>query len=123
MKSVKKILAVSLVAAGLAASAGVSDARAEGATVIDEFGCALLGASSGLGINLFTTVSHEVITPSGNTVLKCHFDIPDGYEPDKAINNKGFLCNTFLGVTTDSKSTVTPGGEAVLTCNINGNES
>lgn len=94
--------------------------HADGAVVIDEFGCYLPGSASGLSVSLFTTDTHSVITPAGNTVLKCKFEIPDGFEPDKAINNADFLCNTFLGLTNNSKSTASPGGNALLTCQING---
>jgi hypothetical protein len=102
----------------------VALASAEGATVTNDFACALPAAASGLGIDLFTTDPvHSTETPSGNTVLSCHFDIPDGFEPAKAIRNDGFLCNTFLGPTLNSMSVATPGGKATLTCQINGSDS
>lgn len=99
-------------------------ASAEGATVMNEFGCTLLSIDSGLAIDLFTTDPvHSTVTPSGNTVLSCHFDIPDGFEPPRAIRNDGFLCGTFAGVTNNSMSVATPGGTATLTCQINGSGS
>ncbi len=92
-----------------------------GATVIDEFGCSLLAADSGLDISLYTSgKTHAVVTPSGNTMLTCAFEIPDGHEPKPAINNTGFPCSTYGGMTYNSKSTATPGGKAILTCLING---
>ena len=96
-------------------------ASAEPAVRVDEFGCFLPGSVSGLSVDLFTTDTHSVITSSGNTVLKCKFEIPDGFEPNKALNNSDFLCNTFLGLTEISKSTSSPGGNAILTCEVKGN--
>lgn len=100
----------------------VSNANASnGATVIDEFGCTLLSIDSGLDVTLYATgKTHAVVTPSGNTMLTCAFDIPEGHEPKPAINNTGFLCSTYGGTTYNSKSTATPGGKAILTCLING---
>jgi len=94
-------------------------AGANGATVISQFGCALLAADSGLRVDVFTvqdTQTQMVITPSGDTMLTCHFDIPAGFEPAKAIKNGGFLCFTLLGFATASNSVATPGGKAHLTC-------
>ncbi len=91
-----------------------------GATVIKDFGCQIIPPDWGGPFTLFTSDTHSVSTPSGNTTLKCFFDIPAGYEPSKAQKFKNFLCNTFLGSTTNSKSVVTPGGQIVLTCQING---
>ena len=99
---------------------GPGVALADGATVINDFECVLLAADSGLGSTLFTNESHSVETLSGNTVLKCKFDIPAGFEPANAIVNEGFLCGTLLGLTTNSKSVASPGGNATLTCQING---
>src|SRR3954451_13169686 len=69
-----------------------------GATVIKEFGCFISTNASGLPVDLFTSEkTHSVATPSGNSILKCDFVIPEGFEPNRAIINEGFLCNTFLG--------------------------
>ena len=114
----KKAIAALGVAGFMLFAAG--SASADGATVIDEFGCSLLAADSGLGANLFTDDSHAVVTPSGNTLLSCSFEIPDGLEPSRALKNDGFLCSTFLGATNDSMVVSTPGGNARLTCHING---
>ena len=105
-------------------------AGGNGATVIGQFGCMLLGADAGLvGVDFLVTAQDNqlaaVITPSGDTMLTCHFDIPAGFEPAKAIKNRGFPCLTFLdstslgltlGLTLDSNSVATPGGKAHLTC-------
>jgi hypothetical protein len=89
--------------------------------VIEEFGCALTAGDSGLLVDLFTDdTTHAVVTPSGNSLLQCHFDIPEGFEPDRTIKNNGFGCSTFLGVTNDSQSIATPGGKAHLRCEVKG---
>lgn len=63
---------------------------------------------------------HSVVTSSGNTSLVCKFDIPEGARPATATHAEGFGCGTFLGGTTDSKMVASPGGQATLTCRING---
>ena len=98
------------------------EAVAEPATVIDDAGCQLLAADSGLPSTLLTTETHATVTSSGNTVLSCHFVIPVGEEPAKAIRNQGFPCGTFLGITNNSRVVSTPGGTASLTCQINGSD-
>lgn len=97
-----------------------STARADGrATVTKDFGCLLLAADSGLAIDLFTVdKTHEVDAVSGNTTLTCHFDIPAGFGPPKAIKNSGFPCGTYAGLATNSMSVVSPGGKALLRCQI-----
>ena len=99
----------------------VSFAYANGATVIREFSCVISPAASGLPIPLFTTETHSVTTPSGNTILKCKFDIPDIYIPDATMRHSGFPCNTYLGLTTDSMSVTSVGGKVMLDCKIVGN--
>src|SRR5437867_1793076 len=100
----------------------VGSAGADGAAVIDRFGCQLPAVFSGLGVDLLiaqdTEHTHTVVTPSGTTMVTCHFDIPAGSEPAKAIKISGFLCQTFVGLTFDSNSVATPGGRAHLTCFI-----
>ena len=122
----KVIGGVGVIAVLLFSLFSVGWAGGNGATVIGQFGCMLLGVDSGLGVgvDLFTdqdTQLAAVITPSGDTMLACHFNIPEGMEPAKAIKNRGFLCVTFLDSTSlaptfDSNSVATPGGKALLTC-------
>ena len=90
------------------------------ATVIDEFGCGLLAADSGLPVNLFTTDTHSVANHAGNSVLKCHFLFDPVLCPsERAIITKGFVCGTFLGATTISRTTTDcTNGIAVLTCMV-----
>ncbi|MDQ3647525.1 MAG: hypothetical protein M3433_02870 [Actinomycetota bacterium] len=76
--------------------------------------------ASGLPQRLFTRESHATKTPSGNSVVVCHFDVPEGLAPNKAIVNEGFICNTPAGRANRSRVVVTPGGRATLTCHTNG---
>lgn len=67
--------------------------------------------------------AHTVATSSGNTSLVCKFDIPAGAEPDRATRASGFPCGTYLGLTNDSRMVASPGGQATMTCKINGKKS
>ena len=95
--------------------------HAQGATVITDFSCQIVQADWSGSITLFTTDTHSVVTPSGNTAMYCKFDIPAGMEPAKAEKYKGFWCSTYLGSTQDSMSVSTPGGKVMLRCLINPN--
>jgi hypothetical protein len=117
-RKTRLIVAGILAAALLVGGSTVAYANGGGATIIKDASCCLSAADSGLAIDLFSTDVICVETPSGNVVLTCHFDIPEGYEPAKAIKNTGFLCGTCGGCTTDSQCVVTPGGKAVLRCEI-----
>ena len=108
------ILAVALLVGG----STVAYANGGGAVIIKDEGCSLPGIVSGLSVDLYSTDMICVETPSGNVVLTCHFDIPEGYEPAKAIKNTGFACCACIGTTTDSQCVVTPGGKAMLRCEI-----
>ena len=63
---------------------------------------------------------HRVVTKSGNIILSCQFDIPDGQEPSQAISAQGFDCTADGQLTTDSKMLATPGGRAILVCKVKG---
>jgi hypothetical protein len=102
--------------------AGIAPAQAADnrAAVIKEFACGLSSEASGLPEFLFTeNKTINVISPSGNTVLQCRFQFPLEWAPSHTEVFRGFLCGTFLGVTSNSRSVVTPGGRAILTCIIN----
>src|ERR1041385_145333 len=114
----KSVLAF-LIAASLALTISAPVQARGGATVIKRFGCVIVPADSELPIVLFTSkASHEVDTPSGNSILQCHFDIPKDFAPAHTLHHKGFLCSTFLGLTTDSKLVLTKGGKALLICRV-----
>ena len=114
------VMVVALIAAA-PPTAAPTVALPFGATVITDFGCGIVPADWGGPIFLFSPDrNHSVATPSGNTTLKCHFDIPAGLEPSKAFRARGFGCGTFLGFTTNSMAVASPGGKVTLTCQING---
>jgi hypothetical protein len=93
-------------------------AHAEPATVIDDFGCLILAADSGLAVNLVTQESHAVQAANGNVNFTCHFVIPDGQEPASTMHHSGFLCGTQFGFTTDTWSVTTKGGRVLLRCQV-----
>ena len=117
-----------LLAAVIVTLCVASDASAqESDTVIrlDGGQCILLGIDSGLGFNIFSTNAQQIITPSGNIQLVCHFDILDwGPAPNQTIvRKKAFVCEVFdenglpSGLTTmNTQSIATKGGQATLTC-------
>src|SRR5215213_4773460 len=115
----KSLLAL-LIAVALAFNISATPAQAQGgATVIKRFVCVITPEDSGLPFVLFTDVAtHEVDTPSGNSILQCHFDIPKGFKPAHTSHHKGFLCSTFLGLTTNSRAITTKGGKVLLTCQV-----
>lgn len=95
-------------------------AQSNGATVTKDLGCGgfVPTASGGVGAIIFTTEGSVVIKGNGSTSLSCHFDIPPGLEPKTTTRASGFLCNTWLGSTTDSRMLASSGGNATLTCRI-----
>ncbi|MBE9504292.1 MAG: hypothetical protein IME96_08975 [Proteobacteria bacterium] len=98
---------------------GFASIAAAEATVAKDFGCFLASADSGLSASLFTDdTTHYTEAESGNVILQCHFDIPEGFEPDHTLRTNGFVCGTYAGATTDTKSIATKGGKAHLRCII-----
>ena len=72
-----------------------------GATVIDEFGCVVIAADSGLPVDLFTEVSHSVGNYAGNVNMWCDFVFDTALCPsDKAMKFKDFPCGTQFGPAT-----------------------
>lgn len=69
---------------------------------------------------------HATATSSGNVRLTCHFYVPEGFEPATAVKASGFLCGIFLpsgtAFTTDSEMRATPGGRAILKCQVKSNQ-
>ena len=105
---------------GLAIAALVSGpaAQADPATVIDDIGCFITAADSGLAVGLATTESHAVRSASGNVTLTCHFTIPVANLPTATMRHRGFACATPWGVTTKTLSVTTKGGTVLLRCQI-----
>jgi hypothetical protein len=102
------------------ATTAFADSHDMGATVVDDFGCGLLAADSGLPVDLFTYDSHSVVNSAGNTTLKCYFPFDPVLCPsDRAIVTKDFTCGTFLGFADKSRTTTDcENGIAVLTCMV-----
>lgn len=93
---------------------------ANAASIIKDVGCTgfVPTADGSFGSLLFSTDMMAVSTSSGVSTLTCKFDIPAGSEPARATRASGFGCGTFLGGTTDSRMTASPGGNATITCRI-----
>jgi hypothetical protein len=97
---------------------GVSGAYADdgGAVIIKDIAC---WWSSPIGF-LTTMDSHTVVTPSGNVVLVCHFDIPEELVPDEVVKVKGLSCGIYTGnggvFTDDTFALANQGGNAMLRC-------
>jgi hypothetical protein len=120
---------------GLLASAAMfvaaSDTRAsdDGAEIFKDIQCSASASTSGLGVLLFATTGNiDVATNGGNITRTCHFNIPAGFEPAKAIVHKGFPCaiiskQGLVVHTTDTQIVSSPGGTAVLRCQIKANQS
>jgi hypothetical protein len=115
-----KPLIAFILAASLAFTVRTPSALAHArATVINHFECLIVPQDSGLPILLFSDkVTHEVDTASGNSILQCHFHIPEGFVPSQTLHHQGFLCGTFLGETTNSRSITTKGGQVLLICQV-----
>ena len=96
-------------------------AEASGATIGKDLPCVgFIPTASGAdsGIYLVSSESVVLIKGNGSTSSSCHFDIPPGLEPKTTTRASGFLCNTWLGSTTDSRMLASSGGNATLTCRI-----
>ena len=117
------LAALALVSASIIAGAPALAQSDNAANITKDFGCGgfVPTATGGFGSGLVSFDGTKSVTNSaGVTSLVCHFDIPAGREPATATRAEGFLCGTYLGVTRDSKMVATPGGQATLTCRING---
>lgn len=114
------LLVASFAALVVAAPMPAAFAEDEGAAVYQDFRCSLSTVATGLPQKLFTQQSHATKTPSGNSVVVCHFDVPEGLAPSEAIVNEGLVCNTPAGRANKMRVVITPSGEATLTCHVNG---
>lgn len=128
MKKLTALTMVGLTVSSFIPLLSMSAANAQSAmaaTIDQNFDCGgfVPNPDGSPGYPLLTSDSHSVANSGNQTTLSCHFTIPAGEAPTSATHSAGFLCGTFLGFTTDSKMTANPGGNAVLTCRINGNQS
>ncbi len=125
-RSLRKVCSSAVVAltiVGLAAipAHGGRSQKAKAATSISEFQCGISAQDSGVSMFLMTSETHAMMTKSGNTVLTCHFDVPEGVSlPAHATVQTGFWCGTHKGMTKNSRAVTTPSGQVHLKCQING---
>ena len=107
---------VALAGVSILALSFASAAQAAPAKITRDFGCNLFNGNGSLVTVRDATLS--VVTSSGNANLTCRATgltpPPDG----KAAVQRGFGCNTFLGFTTKSHSTVSPSGNSKLVCQV-----
>ena len=92
-----------------------------GATVAKDLPCVgFIPTSSGQDSGVYISTDESVVLVKGNgsTSLSCHFDIAPGLVPAITTRASGFLCNTYLGSTRDSRMLASSGGNATLTCRI-----
>ena len=124
-KIVSAIAGATLLAGSLAAPTVPLAAKSDNAAeIVKDGGCFgfVPDGNGGATTGLFNPEgAHAVSTKSGNVTLVCQFDIPEGFEPAKAVKATGFLCGTYFGLTNDSWVLATPGGKATLVCKIKGN--
>ncbi len=96
---------------------GIASADSGGGAAVAKFdGGFVPGSFSGLGISLSGGQCINVVTPSGQALGRCHFEIPAGFAPARAIIVTGFACFGPNGQTGDSRFVATPGGQATLSC-------
>lgn len=80
--------------------------------------CFTCGIELGTPGPLTTFDSRAVGTSADTVTFQCHFDIPEGFEPNQSIQLTP-LCNTPFGFANKTKIVLTPGGKAILTCQVN----
>ncbi len=120
----KKMLVITMVVVvALLAASVPALAESEKAAVVlkgDEhpYGC-FTGQLPGVFLITFDAV-HTVGNSSGLVKLVCHFEIPEGYAPEKAYRAEGFGCGVYFPtgsfVTSDTRFVATPGGTATMEC-------
>ncbi len=119
------VLVLGLLVAGLPSVA----AQGGGANVINGDNCWIYVApfdAGGPSYYLFPTGYHAVVTPSGNSMLKCTGQLPPDITPPRhAITIKGLGCNVLDGnggviYTSDSMNVYTPSGKVQVVCHLNG---
>jgi hypothetical protein len=109
--------AVSMFAIGSTAAYAASENAAEIAT--GEFcQCTTCGIALGTA-PLVTFDARAVGTSSGNVTFQCHFDIPEGFAPVRALRPESLGCGTPFGPANKIDIVLAPGGKAKLTCQVN----
>jgi hypothetical protein len=114
MKTIAKLAALALLP--FAAFQTQANNAAEVAT--DRFcQCGTCGAALGTSA-LQTFDARAVATSSGNVTFQCHFDVPEGFSPAKALHPESSGCLTPFGAANKVNITISPGGKAKLTCQV-----
>jgi hypothetical protein len=111
------LAAVSLFAAMIP---GASASSRNATSIERNFGCQVSSRVSHGPFLLSRKDQISVTTSSGNTVLQCRFRYPSHRTPTETFIVRGFRCNTFLGLTRQTRFVGTTSGVGILTCLING---
>jgi len=113
------VIAAIMIGAGTSMQLAAADpdgSNPNSASITRDAGCALFDGNGNLTI---ADGSLSIVTNGPTTTVICQADTgvptPDG----KADVMRGFDCGTFLGLTTDTHSVVTPDGKSTLVCRVN----
>ena len=86
------------------------------AVVVNEGGCWMLDGDGGF---IQGEMPHSVTNNGGNSIFKCQSKKVSNASRSSVTwdqANTGFMCGTTLGMTADWRETITPSGNATLTC-------
>lgn len=90
----------------------------------NDYLCGVGAGAAGFDIPFLLTDEVQVAaTSSSVTKLTCQFDVPEAYRPASAVVNTGWICGTYLGSTTNSRSVASPSGNLTISCFINGSSN
>lgn len=99
------------------AYAPMGAAAAQRAIVVHEGGCGMLDGNGGF----VQGEMHSVTNNGGNTIFKCQAKKVSNATRSNVTwdqANTGFMCGTPNGPTADWRETVSPSGNATLTCHV-----
>src|SRR5215210_3605863 len=96
-----RLAIVGIIAAGIVftGSAAYGQGDDQGALVLQGQGCSIFVKPAGVPIRgVFTTESHAILTPNGNSVLVCQAQLPATVPgPPQAVVFNGVPCYTLGG--------------------------
>lgn len=129
-KSYRNLMVALFVVAAIVSWVGPAGAQSSnGAVVIQGTTCEVFDASCS---TLWVIPGNSILTDSGNGLVTCQGTLLDAspattaaeveLPTNGATHCTNFECGTPLGVTTDSRETITPSGQVNLQCKINGNQ-
>jgi hypothetical protein len=121
-RNLTSLAAILATAALLLVGASVALGDGNGAVVVKGDTCGILFSSDGQLQAITTNDSHGNTTPSGNSHIQCHGQVPDNLRPSGgAVQFNGQPCRTPNGqITTDSHTVLTPSGQINLQCHFKG---